>query len=202
MTEQRFDVFFSYNREDQEAVERAIKRILLLHSMFLAFGGIPLLYYGDETGTLNDCTFLEDESKANDNRWMHRPKIDWEKAERRHQHGSVEQRIFDGIKKLIAVRKSVEPFADFNNRELIDVGNPHLFVFTRNNPWVPLESVLVVANFDDTPHTISIDEVVRYGYTGFGALQDIYSGESPSYFKDELVIPPFRFYWLADHRQG
>ena len=42
---------------------------------------------------------------------MHRPIIDWEKAELRHQHGSVEQRIFDGLKKMI------------------EVENPHLFVF-------------------------------------------------------------------------
>ena len=30
-----------------------INLILLLHSMIMSFGGIPLLYYGDEIGTLN-----------------------------------------------------------------------------------------------------------------------------------------------------
>ena len=32
---------------------------------------------------------------------------------------------------MIAVRKEIQVFADFNNRELIEVDNPHLFVFDR-----------------------------------------------------------------------
>jgi amylosucrase len=48
---------------DQGAIDRAIERILLLHGMIMSFGGIPLLYYGDEVGTLNDGSFLEDASR-------------------------------------------------------------------------------------------------------------------------------------------
>ncbi len=58
---------------NDEAIDNAVKRILLLHGMILSFGGIPLLYYGDEVGTLNDCSFQSDARKAGDNRWMHRP---------------------------------------------------------------------------------------------------------------------------------
>ena len=105
--------------------------------MILSFGGIPLLYYGDEIGTLNDGTFLQDERKARDNRWMHRPRIDWEKAEKRHEHGAVENRIFEGLRKLIAVRKTIPAFADFNNRELLTVDNEHLFAFLRSHPQKP-----------------------------------------------------------------
>ncbi|NNJ93207.1 MAG: alpha-amylase [Halobacteria archaeon] len=183
---------------DDEAIDSAIRRILMLHGMILSFGGIPLLYYGDEIGTLNDCSFLEDEEKADDNRWMHRPRIDWEKAERRHQHGSVEQRIFDGIKKLIAVRKSVEPFADFNNRELLSVENEHLFVFLRTHPARPSETVLVVANFDSRSQHLDLDNLGNRGGFRFGAPQDLASGESPALFKNQLVVPPYRFYWLTD----
>jgi amylosucrase len=55
---------------DEGEIDNAIKLILLMHSMICSFGGIPLLYYGDEIGTLNDDTFLEDETKAGDNRWI------------------------------------------------------------------------------------------------------------------------------------
>jgi amylosucrase len=27
-------------------------------------------------------------------------------------------------------------------------------------------------------------------------LHDLYSGEKPAMFKNALVIPPYRFYWL------
>jgi amylosucrase len=183
---------------DEDEIDRAIKLILLLHSMICSFGGIPLLYYGDEIGTLNDCRFLEDENKAGDNRWMHRPIIDWEKAELRLQRGSVEQRIFDGLKKIIDVRKGIPAFADFNNRELIDVGNPHLFVFWRTDYLLPTGSVLVVANFDDSPQYMELSALGNRGMFGYGNLHDHYSGESPRLFKDQLVVPPYHFYWLTD----
>jgi len=35
---------------------------------------------------------------------------------------------------MISVRKEINAFADFNNRELVDVGNPNLFVFSRFTP--------------------------------------------------------------------
>ncbi|MEJ2309002.1 MAG: alpha-amylase family glycosyl hydrolase [Gammaproteobacteria bacterium] len=185
---------------DEIAIQQSIDIILLMHGMIMSFGGIPLLYYGDEIGTLNDLSFLEDEYKAKDTRWIHRPRIDWEKAELRHIHGSVEERIFSGLKKMIAVRKSIRAFSDYNNRELLESGNPHLFVFMRTNPFLQNDNVLVVANFDSTPQSLSLDDLGNRGQFAYGELQDLYSGESPKCFKDQLVIPPFSFYWLTDRR--
>lgn len=34
--------------------ELAVKQILLLHAMIIAYTGIPLLYSGDELGQIND----------------------------------------------------------------------------------------------------------------------------------------------------
>ncbi len=187
-------------QEDETAIDRAIKLIHLLHGMILSFGGIPLLYYGDEIGTLNDCTFMQDENKAGDNRWMHRPRIDWDKADKRSQHGSVEQRVFHGLQKMIAVRKTIPAFADFNNRELIDVENPHLFVFLRSHPDQSNTSVLVVANFDATPQYLDLNDLGNRGQFQYAQLKDLYSGEMPALFKDQLVVPPYHFYWLTDQQ--
>ncbi len=184
--------------DDPKEIEMAVRRILLLHSVIMSYGGIPLLYYGDEIGTLNDCTYLDDPAKANDNRWMHRPRIDWNKAELRNQHGSVEQRIFEGLQRMIAVRKSIPAFADFNNRELLETGNNHLFVFMRNDPFNTGDNVLVVTNFDRAPQSLDLIDLRNRGRFAYGLVRDIYSGESPSLYKDTLVIPPYRFYWLSD----
>lgn len=183
---------------DEVHIQQSIDLILLLHSMIMAYGGIPLLYYGDEIGTPNDCTFLTDENKARDNRWMHRPQIQWEMAELRKQHGTAQQMIFDGLKKMIAVRKTTAAFADYNNRDLIDTGNDHLFVFVRTNPNMFNDHVLVVGNFDSNPQSLSLRDLgTRWGFD-HARLQDLCSGESPALFKDQLVIPPYRFYWLSD----
>jgi amylosucrase len=185
-------------KNDPDEIDQAINIILLLNSMIFSFGGIPLLYYGDEIGTLNDYSYLEDDHKAIDSRWLHRPRINWDKAELRHQHGSVEQRIFDGLKKMIAARKGIAAFSDFNNRELLQVDNPHLFAFLRTNPDRPGETILVVGNFDDAPQYLELNKLGNRGKFEYGRIKDLYSGESPSLFKDQLVIPPHHFYWLTD----
>ncbi|MEE4144296.1 MAG: amylosucrase [Halieaceae bacterium] len=184
-------------RNDEALVQGSIDQILLLHSLIMSFGGIPLLYYGDELGTLNSYDYASDVDKAADNRWLHRSRYDWQRAEQRHARGSVEQRIFDGLKQMISVRKSLVAMADYNNRELIDVGNPHLFVFTRNNPWIPVESVLVVANFNDRPEQFNLQDLRNRGRFQLGELRDAVSGISPARFNDQIVIPAFGFYWLV-----
>lgn len=184
-------------RNDLEHIDDTVDIILLLHSLILSFGGIPLLYYGDEIGNLNDDSFLLDEIKASDNRWIHRPKINWDKAALRHQHGTIEQRIFDGLKNMIAVRKGTPAFADFNNRELVEVENECLFVFIRNHPERYQEAVLVVANFDARPQHLDLKDLGNRGAFEYSQLKDLVSGESPALFKDQLVIPPYRFYWLS-----
>jgi len=188
-------------RGDPEAIDHSINLILLMHSMIMSLGGIPLLYYGDEIGTLNNYAFTQDESKGKDSRWIHRPVIDWERAEKRHQRGTPEQRLFDGLKKMIAVRKCIPAFADYNNRELVATSNPHLFVFMRSNPFHMGESILVVGNFDSSPQSLDLSELGNRGHFEFGNMRDLYSGESPSQFHDGLVIPPFGFYWLSDLKQ-
>jgi amylosucrase len=183
---------------DPEAIDQTIDLILTLHAMILSFGGIPLIWYGDELGTLNDDSFLADSTKAGDSRWIHRPRIDWTRAERRLVSGTVERRLFEGLKRLIAVRKSTPVFADFNNRELIDVDNPHLFVFLRTHPSTTASNaVLVAANFDGSPQYLDLDSLSRRGLFRYGQIIDLASGEAPAIFNNRVAIPPYRFWWLS-----
>jgi len=114
---------------DPAAIDDAIKTILMLHSLILSFGGIPLFYYGDAIGTLNSLAYLADPTQRDDNRWVNRSYFDWQKAALRHQSGTVEQRIFSALKKMIAIRKELNAFADFDNRQLLSVDNPNLLCF-------------------------------------------------------------------------
>src|SRR5690606_24768650 len=128
-------------------VEVAIDKILLLHSVILSFGGLPLLYYGDELGVLNDDSYRDDPNKFNDARWIHRPRIPQAKRDMRLSRGSVEHRIFSQLQRLLAARKTIPAFADFNNRDLIDLDNEHLLAYRRAHPLHNADTVLVIANF-------------------------------------------------------
>ncbi|HET7478769.1 MAG TPA: alpha-amylase family protein, partial [Rubrobacteraceae bacterium] len=48
---------------DEALVEMSIRRILLGHAVILGYGGVPLLYMGDEIGLFNDFSYLEDPAK-------------------------------------------------------------------------------------------------------------------------------------------
>lgn len=182
--------------DDAAAIDISVNTIILLHSMIAAFGGIPLLYYGDSIGTLNDNTYLSDENKHHDSRWVHRPTLDWNKAKRRHEPGTVENRIFTAIQRLIAVRKQIPAFADLNNREMLDVKNPHLLVFLRFASRGMYSRVLVIANFDTSPQTMNLRELDAVNLFEHREARELYSNQVVSTRSGELVIPPLGFYWL------
>ncbi|AFJ01423.1 Sucrose phosphorylase [Methylophaga frappieri] len=184
---------------DPQAIDDAIALVLLLHNLILTFGGIPLLYYGDEIGTVNDESYKSDPVKMDDSRWVHRPFIDWQKADKRQTPGTVEYRIFNQLKTMIAVRKELEAFADFNNRELWDVTNPHLFVFERYHTRKPSERVLLVSNFDSRPQKLDLSELGGWGQSTSRELIDAVTGRRPEQFDQTLIMPGFSFYWLTEN---
>ncbi len=184
---------------DEDEIQRRIDLILTLHGIIMAFGGIPLLYYGDELGTLNDYSYEQDVHRSSDSRWVHRPTIDWERAERRHERGTPEFRIFNGLRHMIEVRKETPAFADFNNRELLDPDNTHLFAFLRSHPLKPSERVLVVANFNDEEEQLDLDELGGRGRFGTGQLGDRISGATLTTDEGVIAVPPFGILWVEAH---
>ena len=184
--------------DDQALIQAAIDRILLLHGVILSFGGIPLIYNGDAIGTLNDYSFSDDPSKSHDNRWVHRNKINWKRAERRNQAGTVEHSLFGAMQKLIAIRKEIPAFADFNNRELLPLANDHLLGMVRFNPQRPSDLVVVIANFDSSAHGIDLETLSRHGLNPRGRLVDLASGRSPLLQDGVLAVGGQQFHWLTE----
>lgn len=184
--------------QNEAAIDTAIKTILLLHSTILSFGGIPLFYYGDAIGTLNNLEYLVDPSKCDDNRWLNRSYFDWNKAEKRHQTGTVEHRIFSALKKMIALRKEMTAFADLDSRQLLNLDNPNLLVFSRTDPHNSRNRVLVIGNFNVAPQTLNINALRTYGFFQKDGMKDLYSGSSVFSENDQIIIPALSFYWLAE----
>ena len=69
---------------DAAEVDAAVRRICLLHAVTYSYGGLPLLYMGDEIALLNDRGWADDPEHADDNRWIHRPVMDWSPASQRY----------------------------------------------------------------------------------------------------------------------
>lgn len=185
--------------QDEQAIDAAIKTILLLHSMILSFGGMPLLYYGDAIGMLNSLEYLADPFKRDDNRWTHRSHFDWNKAEKRHQPNTVEQRIYNSLKKMIALRKELTAFADFDNRQLLELDNGNLLAFSRTDPQNSRNRVLVISNFDVVPQKLRVGvQIKSAGFFQKSGMKDLCSGAIVQTENDMITIPPLSCYWLTD----
>ena len=128
---------------DDAHLDLAIRRLLLAHHLILGFGGLPLIYMGDELALGNDYDYAEVAEHADDNRWVHRPQMPWDVAERRHQPGTVEQRVWHGIRRAIAVRAALPSLDASVETEIVDPVNPAVLVFLRH---VPGETMVGVYN--------------------------------------------------------
>jgi len=178
----------SLEENNQEEIEKSINKILLLHSGILSFGGIPMIYAGDELGTLNDYSYLDDDTKKNDNRWMHRPIMDWNKAQKRNQK-SVESIIFNRLKEMIKVRKELIEFDGVNDYELYNTENPHIFSFLRHRNE---EKTLVLMNFSDEVEYINKNLIKKVGFNEIKNLE----GNKFKENKESIIMNPYEFYWI------
>ena len=116
---------------DDIHLDLAIRRYVLAHCLVLGFGGLPLIYMGDELGLRNYYDFVEELDHADDNRWVHRPPMPWDLADRRHIEGTVESRIWHRLRHVITVRSSLPSLDASVESEILDPVNPAVLVFLR-----------------------------------------------------------------------
>lgn len=132
--------------KNEAAVDLAIQRILLMQALSFFIGGLPMIFYGDELGYTNDYSYLKDPGKSYDNRWMHRPVMDWEKNKKAEKAGTPEYRVFSATKKLLRVRKSLPALADLQNLRWLATHNKHLAAFIRE---IEGQKIACLFNFSD-----------------------------------------------------
>lgn len=176
-------------RGDENALNLAIRRYLCAYAMVFGFGGIPLLYMGDELGLVNDSSYLQDPAKAEDNRWIHRPKMNWELADAATKSpGTVASRIFQGIQQITQARK-ISPSLHASVATRVKAGRgTGVAIFERNHP---AGQMIQVYNLSEDSRWVSSDELGDLN----GIVENRLTGE-----KFELgagiTLNPYSAYWL------
>lgn len=181
---------------DDRLVDLAIRRILLIYNLVLVFGGIPLVYMGDELGLLNDATFMEDPDLAGDSRWMHRPSMDWVAAEGRSEGNAVSGRIFGGLQHMIGVREHMVALHAQAATWAVWTHNERVFGLLRDSPRGRL---LVLANFSEQPQSVPGMRLRELGYGGI--VQDqithrVFDGAWG------IVLEGYEALWLTEPIEG
>jgi amylosucrase len=126
-------------------LDLACRRLEVVYATIASFGGVPLLYMGDEIGLRNDAAYLDDPALADDNRWMHRPAMDWDVAARRSDATTLEGRLFATFQSVLADRVATPALHGGAGVEVLTTPSPSLFGFVRHDPVAGRFSML--ANF-------------------------------------------------------
>lgn len=181
----------SLKDQNDYQIEMSVRKILLMQAQSFFIGGVPMLFYGDELGYTNDYSYLNDAGKSYDNRWMHRPVIDWEKNKKIDEEGTIEYRIFSGTQKLIAIRKQLPVVADLKNLTWLSPFNIHVAGYLRTLDETKLYCVF---NFSSQAAYLSWAAFKQHGPAAI-ELYDYWEKKTYKVGLDNeyLIIEPYSF---------
>ena len=176
---------------DAGAVDLAVQRILMGHALIAAFGGIPLIYMGDELAALNDYSYLTDPDHAHDSRWSHRPRMDWSVADTRHTDTAPPGRVFRGVKHILARRQATPALHAGTPTRIVRSGHPGIFAVAR---MAPTGTVLCLYNFTQNWAHLAEDWARSHGIT---RMHDALSDGIVVPEGGMIALPPYARVWLT-----
>jgi amylosucrase len=179
---------------NQQQIDKAVDKILLMHGVIFSYGGIPLIYAGDEIGTLNDYSFTKHIDHKNDNRWVNRPMQDWKTVAKLHKTSNHSTAIFNGLKHMIQLRKKLPIFADSHSIVIHPSPNTHLFVFERNNGKTKL---WVLSNFDENTQFLDSSWLFSIGMTVENDLVDLIADKNVVIQNNRLKLGAYQHLWIT-----
>ena len=169
--------------QDEQKMDWAITKDVMLHAYMFTQSGIPMLYSGDEIGQVNDYTYKDDPEKAPDSRYIHRGKFNWDLVENIKDTSSVQGRIFGALDHLEKIRRSEAVFDADAQVYTKDYSDQSILWIVRKAGGEELHAVF---NFSDYPKTIWMPETAEY--------MNLLTGRS-----DEVTtvnLPGWGFMWM------
>jgi amylosucrase len=138
---------------DEKLLNDAVRRHIMLHSVIYSYGGIPLIYMGDELALPNDWSWRADPVTARDSRWMHRPYMNWMAAKRRHDETTIEGQVFNALARFADARRRLVALRGDTESTPLHTDNTHVLAYWRRHARGG--RFLALVNFSE--HSQSVD---------------------------------------------
>lgn len=195
----------------------ALRRIELIHGLFMFKSGIPMLYSGDEIATLNDYSYKEDSHKCHDSRWVHRSKFNWSDVDASRllnceNHVTI---VYSKIKELIETRKSI--YSDYKviDEQIIAFDNRHVLGYKQllkpsskqstkpstqsssketSKKVLKSHGLIQLFNVSEDRQWIYTSELKRHGLQGVWC--DQISGKTVNFDEEVLLLGPYEIILL------
>ena len=176
-----------------EGEDAALARMFLAHAIVAGWGGVPVIWSGDELGQPNDPDWAGEPGHEDDNRWAHRPRLDRRAAAQRHDLATVPGKVFGGIAHLARVRASLPQLhASAAVRVLTDTDEGVLAV-VRTHASGPMVGLY---NVSGTSRPVPME---RLHAAGLVAPYDALGGHAVTAGADGVVwLPPYAAWWVVD----
>ncbi|QCB52264.1 alpha-amylase [Rhodococcus sp. PAMC28707] len=169
----------------------AFARIFLAHAVISVWGGIPVVWSGDELGSPGDAEWAAEPGHGEDNRWVHRPRITDEDRARRLIAGTDEQRVFDGIARIARVRAGLPMLHAEAPVDLPTDFDDGLLVVRRRHPSGTLVAFFnMTAEHRPFPYSHVLDLGVEHPREVL-AQHDVMADEFGS-----VWMPPYAAWWI------
>ncbi|KRE61627.1 alpha-amylase family protein [Nostocoides sp. Soil756] len=120
--------------ETDDERESALAALHLGHAIVFGWGGIPVIWSGDELGQPNDPHWADEPGHEGDNRWAHRPRLDAERVEQRRDVSTVAGRVFGDLARLAQVRAGLAQLHGSVETTIGPVDDPGVLVTLREHP--------------------------------------------------------------------
>ncbi|MBR0514201.1 MAG: alpha-amylase family protein [Clostridia bacterium] len=169
--------------EDKAAMDKALRLDEMLHAFMFTLSGVPVLYSGDEIGAENDYGYHDDPLKREDSRYLHRGRMDWDKARRRTRKTTPEGKLFAALKEMETLRAGHAVFDTEADTWLTDTGNDHVLGIGR---YYRGEKLIALFNFSDEPQIAWIREQEPY----------VNLTDGKTYDTGAVKLPAGGFVWL------
>ena len=177
---------------DETATQAAVSRLLLVHAIVFGFGGIPVLWMGDELGLPNDAHWAAEPGHGDDNRWVHRPRMPWGLASARHVPGTVPEQVFSGVAHLARTKAACAHLHASVAAEVLDASDPGVLAVLRRHPLGPFLALYNVTE-DWRPWPGA-----RLADVGLDSARDVLGGADVDVSPDGNVwLPPLASRWLV-----
>ena len=163
---------------DDDAMDVAIRKDIMLHAYMFTQSGLPIIYSGDEVCQVNDYTYKDDPERAEDSRYIHRGAFPWELTDNIERPGTVQQRMFDALELLEGIRRDEAVFdadADVSTKHYSD---PSILWIIRRKGDQELHAVF---NFSDNPRLVWMPEKDTYTNLVTGKTSPVKTFEMPSW---------------------
>lgn len=136
---------------------QAQDRLLLLYGLSLCFGGMPLIYMGDEFAQANDDDYQQTAAHAHDSRWLHRPYWNQGTNQACNDTNNFTATTYSRLCEMLSWRRQLPQLAAHQARRLLTCDQPALFAFLRGDTQ---HAFLFLGNFSAVSVTLQLSDLL------------------------------------------